>query len=371
VAFGGRVMGDDEPKYLNSPETAVFHKGRELYGLYEARQATRRLDRVLVVEGYMDVVSLACHGISNVVATLGTATTGEHLRRLFRATQEVVFCFDGDRAGRDAAWRALQNCLPEMRDTRQVRFLFLPEGEDPDSLVRADGADALTGRLNQALPLSDYLFEHLKADTDTDSLDGQARLAELARPLLNRLPAGVYRELLLERLAAEVALDRQRLGRLLEDDRPADAPRRMASRHAAPQRSGLARRGIQMLLHFPGLAADTLDLEALATGGERGLPLLLELLEIGRQSPHIGTAGVLERFRERKELPHLQALLAEEMLLERDGAARELKQCLERILASRHALRLEELAAKAASNQLSADEREELRGLHRRNAAGR
>jgi len=370
VAFGGRVLGDDEPKYLNSPETPVFHKGRELYGLYEARQATRRLDRVLVVEGYMDVVSLACRGIHNVVATLGTATTGEHLRRLFRATQEVVFCFDGDRAGRDAAWRALHNCLPEMRDTRQVRFLFLPDGEDPDSLVRAGGAEALTGRLDQALPLSDYLFEHLKKDTDTASLDGQARLAELARPLLNRLPEGVYRELLLERLAAEVALDRKRLGRLLADDEPAEIPRRASPRSPAPQRSGLARRAIQMLLHYPGLAAELPENDDLAGGSERGLPLLLELLEIGRQRPHIGSASVLERFRDRRELPHLEALLTEEILLEQDGAARELKECLDRILAARHSHRLEELAAKAESNELSPAEVEELRGLHRRHVAG-
>ena len=190
VGFGGRVLDQSEPKYLNSPETPVFHKGRELYGLFEARRANRNLAQIIVVEGYMDVVALACHGIDNAVATLGTATTPEHLQRLFRATPEIVFCFDGDRAGRDAAWRALQTTLPELREGRQARFLFLQDGQDPDSVVRDQGADAFRRCLEQSMPLSDYLIEHLKADTDPDSMDGHARLAELARPLINRIPEG-------------------------------------------------------------------------------------------------------------------------------------------------------------------------------------
>jgi len=207
VGFGGRVMGDGEPKYLNSPETPAFHKGRELYGFFEARRANRQLERVLVVEGYMDVISLAQQGIDNAVATLGTATTPEHLRRLFRATSEIVFCFDGDRAGREAAWRALQTSLPEMRDGRQLRFLFLPDGEDPDSLVQQEGAAAFSARLAATLPLSDYLFRELESQTDTQSMDGRARLAELARPLIETLPQGVYRELLTERLRPKSASD--------------------------------------------------------------------------------------------------------------------------------------------------------------------
>ncbi|MFP4181655.1 MAG: DNA primase, partial [Thiohalospira sp.] len=150
IAFGGRILGDGEPKYLNSPESPVFHKGRELYGLYEARRALRRLDRLLVVEGYMDVIALAGAGVHHAVATLGTATTADHLDRAFRLTGEVVFCFDGDRAGREAAWRALENALPVLRDGRSVRFLFLPEGEDPDTLVRREGGAAFGERENAA-----------------------------------------------------------------------------------------------------------------------------------------------------------------------------------------------------------------------------
>jgi hypothetical protein len=181
IAFGGRVLDAGEPKYLNSPETELFHKGRELYGLFEARQATRSLQRLLVVEGYMDVVSLHQAGVTYAVATLGTATTPEHLQRIFRLVGEVVFCFDGDRAGRAAAWRALENAVGEVKQGRQVRFLFLPEAQDPDTMVQAEGADAFESRLASALPLSDYLIRELSSRTDVASVDGRAKLVELAR----------------------------------------------------------------------------------------------------------------------------------------------------------------------------------------------
>ena len=170
-----------EPKYLNSPETELFHKGRELYALFECRQATRTLSRLLVVEGYMDAVSLHQAGITYAVATLGTATTPDHLQRIFRLVGEVVFCFDGDRAGRAAAWRALENAVSEVKQGRQIRFMFLPDGHDPDSLVRAEGAAAFEARLASALPLADYLLTELSSRVDTASVDGRARLVELAQ----------------------------------------------------------------------------------------------------------------------------------------------------------------------------------------------
>ena len=157
IAFGGRVLGDDKPKYLNSPETPVFHKGQELYGLFEARKANRDLDEIMVVEGYMDVIALAQQGLRNAVATLGTATSDEHLKRLFRIVPSVLFCFDGDAAGRKAAWRALEATLSNLQDGRRARFLFLPEGEDPDTPGPFEGTDAFRARINQhAQPLADY-----------------------------------------------------------------------------------------------------------------------------------------------------------------------------------------------------------------------
>jgi DNA primase len=365
VGFGGRVLGAGEPKYLNSPETAVFHKGRELYGLFEARRANRSLDHAVVVEGYMDVVSLACHGVSNAVATLGTATTPEHLRRLFRATQQIIFCFDGDRAGRAAAWRALQTSLAEMRDGRQVRFLFLDERDDPDSVVRREGAEGWRTRLTGAMPLSEYFFAELAQQTDIGTMDGRARLAELARPLLSELPRGVYRELLTERLAGEVGMSQSRLESLLQGGAP--APQKPPTgRRPSRSRPSLVRQALRLLLNFPELGA-ALDRPAgLDAADQRGVPLLLEVLEITARKPDISSAGVLERFRDRPEGRHLEALLTEEVLIGPDAAARELEDSLARIVAAAEQQRLAALISKAAETGLAAHEKEELRRLRRR-----
>lgn len=365
IGFGGRIIGDGEPKYLNSPETPAFHKGHELYGLYEARQAQRKLDRILVVEGYMDVASLACQGIQNSVATLGTATTPEHLRRLFRVTAEIVFCFDGDRAGRAAAWRALQTSLPEMRDGRQVRFMFLPDGEDPDSLVRNEGKEGMNRRLGATVTLSDYLLQELETQTDTDSMDGRARLAELARPLLEQLPDGIFRELLADRLASKVGIGRDKLTAVLSDGRPETRQKR---RHSTPYRQmagrpTLARRAIQLILNYPTIVSVVTPPANLTAAQHRGMPLLLELLEITRSRPDITSAGLLERFRDRSEQPHLVGLLAEEVLIDEDAALAELIDSLQRIADGVEQQRLEELIDKAESSELNAAEKDELRKL--------
>src|SRR5688572_25237911 len=206
IAFGGRIIDQGEPKYLNSPETPLFHKGRELYGLYEIRQSRAPLTQLLVVEGYMDAVRLHQAGITYALATLGTATTDAHLQRIFKLVSRVVFAFDGDRAGRAAAWRALQVALPEAREGREIHFLFLPEGQDPDSLVAEEGRETFERRIAAAVPLSEYLARELAAQTDLTHADGRARFAEAARPLLARVPAGVFRELLLTRVAETVRL---------------------------------------------------------------------------------------------------------------------------------------------------------------------
>lgn len=206
IGFGGRVLGDDKPKYLNSPETPVFSKGRELYGLYEARQSNRKLERLLVVEGYMDVIALAQYGMRNAVATLGTACGEEHLKLAFRYVSEVVFCFDGDNAGRTAAKRALVNALPAMEDGRQIRFLFLPEGQDPDTLVRQIGAERFTAQIENGVPLEEFLFDAVAEGIDVNSMEGRARFGKLAAPLLNTLPNGIYRELMFANLAKRTGL---------------------------------------------------------------------------------------------------------------------------------------------------------------------
>ncbi|AQZ32132.1 DNA primase [Pseudomonas sp. LPH1] len=223
IAFGGRVLGDDKPKYLNSPETPVFHKGQELYGLYEARKHNRDLDEIMVVEGYMDVIALAQQGLRNAVATLGTATSEEHLKRLFRIVPSVLFCFDGDAAGRNAAWRALESTLSSLQDGRRARFLFLPEGEDPDTLVRAEGTDAFRARINQhAQPLADYFFQQLCEEADPRSLEGKAHLVTLAAPLIDKIPGNNLRALMRQRLSEITGLSGEALSQV------ASAPRNHA-----------------------------------------------------------------------------------------------------------------------------------------------
>lgn len=243
IGFGGRVLGDDKPKYLNSPETPVFHKGKELYGLYEARQAYRDLPRLLVVEGYMDVVSLAQFGIRYGVATLGTACSEEHLERAFRYTREVVFCFDGDKAGRTAALRALESSLTAMKDGRMVKFLFLPEGEDPDTLIRQVGPEKFEHKISMAVPLEDYLFDAVAEGLDIRTMEGRASFSKRAAPLLNRLPKGVFRELMFESLAKRTGLNRNILQDLVNEPTelvPEPAPRIEAS-HAVESHSHEAR----------------------------------------------------------------------------------------------------------------------------------
>ncbi|MBL4865092.1 MAG: DNA primase [Pseudomonadales bacterium] len=223
IAFGGRVLGDDKPKYLNSPETPVFHKGKELYGLYHALKKGHKIQKALIVEGYMDVIALAQQDIHYAMATLGTATSADHLESLFRICDEVVFCFDGDEAGTRAAWRGLENALPIMRDGRHVKFLFLPEGEDPDTLVRKEGKALFENRIAQATPLSQYLFDNLSAELNIETMDGRAALATKAKPLLDKLPAGVFQQLMLDQLAKITELDLDKLVIAIEPEHNKDA----------------------------------------------------------------------------------------------------------------------------------------------------
>ena len=386
LGFGGRVIGEGEPKYLNSPETQLFHKGRELYGLYEARQQLRNIARLLVVEGYMDVVRLAQEGIHYAVATLGTATTPEHLSRLFRVCSDVVFCFDGDRAGRQAAWRALETCLPQAKEGRQLKFLFLPEGHDPDTLVAEEGREAFEVRLDGAVPLSEYLVGHLAGQVDLATVDGRARLGELARPLLARLPAGIYRELLIERLAREVRMPAPRLAALLGLDASqpgagAGEPARAGAgrwravegtrRHAGLRLAGrgsLVSQAIARVLQQPGAAGAIDSAAALRRSGDRGLEVLGELVEMARREPHLSSAQLVERWRDRPEHARLEELAAWPLPELSEGAVgKELVAAAAKLLAEAGpARRLDELIVRAETIGLSDEEKSELRELQAR-----
>jgi DNA primase len=305
IAFGGRVLDpDDTPKYLNSPETALFHKGRELYGLWQAKQANSRLDRLVVVEGYMDVVALAQYGVTQAVATLGTATTPDHAELLFRNAPDVYFCFDGDRAGRGAAWKALESVLPRMKDGRQAFFLFLPEGEDPDTIVRKEGPDGFAARLAQAMPLSEFFYSELGKDTNLGTLDGKARLAERCKPLLAQIPDGAFGDLM-----------RQRLTELTGVGRPDHAeqnagPRRppQAAVPAKAAKQSLVRGAITALLQQPSVALALAIPMRFSTLEQPGVALLTELVLLVHQRPDITTGALLDHFQGRDEATALVKL---------------------------------------------------------------
>jgi len=354
----------------------LFHKGHELYALYEARRARRTLDRLIVVEGYMDAVSLHQSGIDYAVATLGTATTAEHFRRIFRVVPTVVFAFDGDRAGRAAAWRALQQALPEAREGREIRFLFLPQGHDPDTLIAAEGPAAFEERLAAAVPLSEYLVRELSEQSELGSADGRARFAEQARPLFARVPAGVYRELLLERLAEVVRLSPARLealwtqgptGAAFAPAASAPARRATTARPArAAGRGSLVRQAIVRLLHYPTIALEVSAVErtGLDASEEPGAALLRELLDNLREQPAQIPAQVIQRWMGHKDGETLQKLLErDEVVTGAAAAAGELRAALLKLADQAAGRRLEALEAKSRAGALAADEINEFQRL--------
>ena len=366
IGFGGRVLGDETPKYLNSPETPVFHKGRELYGLFDARRRERKLERLLVVEGYMDVVALAQFGIGNVVATLGTATTHDHLEQLYRVVPEVVFCFDGDRAGRAAAWRALENALPVLKDGRQARFLLLPEGEDPDTLVRKEGTGAFIKRIGDSIPLSSFLFEELCAQVDMSSMDGRTRLVELSKPLLKQLPAGVFQRMLVDRLEELARLPRNALADLHGQSVQAASAAPPVTSSIRPGGVSPVRRLIGLLLQEPRLAALVRDPDRLADVSIPGAALLRELIDFMKDRPHIHTGALLEHWRGTETGKHLARLAMEPAPRLTGDLEREFLDGIAHLQAKpadqRREARLAELSRKQPS-ELSRSERDELMAL--------
>ena len=342
VGFGGRVLpgedADQGPKYLNSPETPVFHKARELYGLYEARRTPgRRLERLIVVEGYMDVVALSQQGIDNAVATLGTAVGRDHLEKLFRNVPEVVCCFDGDTAGREAAWRALEVGLASLSEGRRLKFVFLPDGEDPDTLVRSAGKDAFDALVADAVPAGDYLVERLSGGLDLETLDHRAVFGESARPLLARIPAGVHRQVLIERIAGQIGVSPGTLDSA-EGPRP-DPVDRQPRRAAASTRireSRLGERLLGYLVRTPALfrALPGPVSEALLEPSQDG-PLFLRVARQVASDPDAEPAVLLARFSRDPDYDALCELAAAASLLDGPALAAEFVGGVEHYLAAR------------------------------------
>ena len=365
IGFGGRVLDDSTPKYMNSTESPVFHKGQELYGLFEARKTVRKLERMLVVEGYMDVVALAQFEINYAVATLGTATTHEHLERLFRTVPEVVFCFDGDRAGREAAWRALENTLPVLRDGREARFLFLPDGEDPDSLVRKIGKQAFEQQLASATHLSDFFFERLSKQLDTSSIDGRARLVTLAKPLLAKLPDSTFQQLMVEQLATLAQTTPDLIAGRLEMA-PAATSSPPTKRPPPVRQTGQkspVRQALELLLYQPSLATEIKQPAFLQHCDVAGVPLLVEVLERLQQQPELSTGALLEHWRGRDESRYLFKLASWAPPLEDLDLLADVQGHLNDIQCQYIENRLEFLNSEQQHRQLSGAEKQEYGAL--------
>ena len=357
IAFGGRLLDEGEPKYLNSPETPVFHKGSELYNLHRARSAIAQQQVSIVVEGYMDVLALAQHGIDHCVATLGTATTATHLQRLFRLAPSIVFCFDGDRAGRDAAGRALEIALPSLESGRQVSFLFLPDGEDPDSVVRDQGADTFRALIESATPLPDLLFDTLLNQTDPTRMDGKARLATLARPLISRVPEGPLRELMQQRLSDLTGIAPGGLGG--SPTTPATVPHKRSS--ARSKRLSPMATAISVLVQRPQLAAG-LDLPAAVvdTHDDPGVQLLTKVHGLARENPQLTTASLIERFRGNEQQPTLEKLASRNHLVDDDGLEIFLAETFATLASQSIDDRIAELLHLASERELSEIEKHRL-----------
>ncbi|WP_296281348.1 DNA primase [Pseudoxanthomonas sp.] len=364
IAFGGRVLQkDDGPKYLNSPETALFHKGRELYGLWQVKQANQKIARLVVVEGYMDVVSLFQFGVKEAVATLGTATTPEHAELLFRNAPDVYFCFDGDAAGQRAAWRALESVLPRMKDGRQAFFLFLPDGEDPDTIVRQEGAAGFDARLQQATPLSQFFFDELAKDIKLSTLDGKARLAERARPLLAQIPDGAFGDLMRQRLTEITGVGVGPGSAGTPVAAPPPTSRRAVPTQAGHTKPSLVRSIIVRLLHKPALALSIESTHGFSALRLAGMDLLLELIDLVHARPDITTGVLLEHFAERDEAAALQKLAMQDLPGDEDSWRQELLDAAVQLEKQMLQQRLEELQAKQRSQGLDETDKYELRTL--------
>ena len=402
IAFGGRVLGDDKPKYLNSPESPVFHKGQELYGLYEARQASNRLSRFLIVEGYMDVVALAQHGIHYAVATLGTSTSDTHLNKLFRMVSEVIFCFDGDDAGRKAAARALDTALPILEDGRQIRFLFLPDGEDPDSLVHKEGQEAVTQRLGQAMTLPDYFFASVSEGLDVNSLDGKARMSKLALQKMQPMPKGMLYELMLKQLAETTGLSVESLKATAdklappkpasqadqppeyeesndnpqsstdyvnyETTYPADSARPVTANKKTRQRrvTEPADKASALLLHHPELASSVDDIDTLSNISSTGMEQLIELLTLLKQQPQLNTSAILAHWHGmhgEEAANTLKSLAEREQLVAPDNRQTYFNNTLSLLQKHHNEKQLEQLLEHASHTPLTSDEKQRLQTL--------
>ena len=355
IGFGGRVIDDSLPKYLNSPETSLFHKGKEVYGLYELLEKNSKPQRILIVEGYLDVIALAQYGINYAVAALGTATSQAHLDLLFRFSSELVFCFDGDRAGREAAWRAMESTFSCLKDGRQMRIMILPKNHDPDSLVREEGLSGFTARMQSAQPLSDYFFEHVTEELNLSEMEGRAQLIGKAKPYLEKLPEGVFKEMMFDRLkelSGQSSLES--LENLVIGDFAKQKPLQFE-----PSRLSSARVAIALLLQRPSLAEIVIQKDIDWNGLEfRGMQLFKNILEVIGDKKSINTAVLIEHYRDTNEEKSVKALALLDVYVSDDKIEDVFCDALNVLLKQARDVGISKLLAKAQAKSLEMEEQE-------------
>ena len=361
IGFGGRALADEIPKYLNTPETPIFHKSDTLYGLYDARKNKETSESIIVVEGYMDVVALAQNQIFNVVATLGTATTTQHIQQLYRYTQEVIFCFDGDRAGRDAAWRAAQQTIPLFKDGLEAKFLFLPQGEDPDSLIRQRGKNLFSQYIKDSQTLSTFIFDKLSESIDIRTPAGKAKLAQLAKPLLSKFPNGVYKKLIFEELEKIV-------GAPIHYEVASAKKHKYKASKTLSNKVTPVRLAIAALLHDPSLVTEIDSTKEFEHSDIPGMTLLNKIIDIWKSDPDLSQAALIERFRGKPEEEQIKKLLAWKSP-ELESPKQALTDAMDWVYRKANSARIQELIDKESTSGLTDDERQEFRNLLQQKAS--
>lgn len=361
IGFGGRALADEIPKYLNTPETPIFHKSDTLYGLYDARKNKETSESIIVVEGYMDVVALAQNQIFNVVATLGTATTTQHIQQLYRYTQEVIFCFDGDRAGRDAAWRAAQQTIPLFKDGLEAKFLFLPQGEDPDSLIRQRGRNLFSQYIKDSQTLSTFIFDKLSESIDIRTPAGKAKLAQLAKPLLSKFPNGVYKKLIFEELEKIV-------GAPIHYEVASAKKHKYKASKTLSNKVTPVRLAIAALLHDPSLVTEIDSTKEFEHSDIPGMTLLNKIIDIWKSDPDLSQAALIERFRGKPEEEQIKKLLAWKSP-ELESPKQALTDAMDWVYRKANSARIQELIDKESTSGLTDDERQEFRNLLQQKAS--
>lgn len=367
IGFGGRVFNDEQPKYLNSPETSLFHKGKELYGLYECQQSMRDIDKLIVVEGYMDVIGLSQNGVEYAVASMGTATTNDHFNRLFRLTDSIFFCFDGDDAGLKAAWRALENSLIHLRDGRQIKFVFLPDGDDPDSYIANNGTSKFEKQLDSGMDLSDFLIDKISENIDLNSIDGKARMAERAKPFIGKIPDGIFKELIIDKLSSSVGISSKKLTALISQMSKKESMKpktrsytKMMSQRSSKTQPSIIKKSIMLILNYPE-AAKNIKHHDFKDYKKPGIKILLKLIKTAQEGSNINAASLIERWRDDDEGRHL-AKLAINLFPDNPefDASKELNDSLVQITKNFYSERINFLIKKQSKKELTEKDKNEL-----------